>query len=77
MKVQRPKYRHFKGGTYVVLNHATLESDLTDVIVYQSLIDGRIWVRPKEEFFGWVTEDGVQKKRFHNQGFAEVEVSKF
>ena len=46
-------WKHKKtGGLYTVLyGQATLEADLSDVVVYRALSDGRIWVRPASEFF--------------------------
>lgn len=45
-------WRHVKtGGLYTVLMHATLESNLQDVVVYSSCQEGRVWVRPAVEFY--------------------------
>lgn len=45
-------YRHKKTGTlYRILIEATNESDLTALIVYISLVNGKIWARPAAEFF--------------------------
>lgn len=49
-------YRHFKGGYYVVLSFATIESTGEEVVVYQSLQDGRMWVRPLSVFRELVPE---------------------
>lgn len=61
-------YRHFKGGYYVVLSLATIESTGEEVVVYQSLQDGRMWVRPLSVFRELVPEDKEnptgQKYRF-------------
>lgn len=39
------------GGLYVVVGEGVLrEHDLTECIVYRSLIDGQLWVRPATEF---------------------------
>ena len=43
-------YRHFKGGYYVVLHIASQEADGELQVVYQSLQDGRVWVRPVSVF---------------------------
>lgn len=57
------KYKHFKGGTYSFICDATLEwcpnHPDSHVIVYEDG-DGRKWVRPRNEFFGY-TEDGEQR----------------
>lgn len=61
-------YRHFKGGYYVVQSLATIESTGEEVVIYQSLQDGRVWVRPLAVFSELVPEDRVnptgQKYRF-------------
>lgn len=61
-------YRHFKGGYYVVQSLATIESTGEEVVIYQSLQDGRVWVRPLAVFSELVPEDKVnptgQKYRF-------------
>ena len=61
-------YRHFKGGYYVVQSLATIESTGEEVVIYQSLQDGRVWVRPVSVFTELVPEDKEnptgQKHRF-------------
>ena len=51
-------YRHFKGGYYIVHSLATVEadSDGEEVVVYQSLQDGRVWLRPLSSFQELVPE---------------------
>lgn len=50
------KYKHYKGGIYTYICDATLEWCPNDpnshVIVYEGE-DGRKWVRPRNEFFGY------------------------
>lgn len=45
-------YRHFKGGYYIVHSTALIEKDRDgeEVVVYQSLQDGQVWIRPVSEF---------------------------
>lgn len=61
-------YRHFKGGYYVVHSLASIESTGEEVVIYQSLQDGRTWVRPLTSFRELVPEDKEnptgQKYRF-------------
>ncbi|MEK9157337.1 MAG: DUF1653 domain-containing protein [Patescibacteria group bacterium] len=53
-------YRHYKGGLYRVLSEALHTDDESEMIIYESLQDGRRWARPKAEFFGNVdTSDGM------------------
>lgn len=61
-------FRHFKGGYYVVQATATIESTGEEVVVYQSLQDSRVWVRPISSFRELVPTDKEnptgQKYRF-------------
>ena len=57
------KYRHYKGGLYELVCIATLESDLSEMIVYRAA-DGSIWTRPKEVFFELVDVGGQKVARF-------------
>ena len=57
------KYRHYKGGLYELVCIATLESDLSEMIVYRAA-DGSIWTRPKEVLFELVDVGGQKVPRF-------------
>ena len=57
------QYRHYKGGLYELVCEATLEADLTPMIIYRAH-DGSIWARPKAVFFEPVELDGVLVPRF-------------
>ena len=61
-------YRHFKGGYYVVHSLATVESTGEEVVIYQSLQDGKVWTRPSSVFCELVPADKEnptgQKYRF-------------
>ena len=61
-------YHHFKGNDYRVLCIATDSTNLNKVVVYKSLKDGEVWVRPYEEFNSLVDKtkypDVKQKSRF-------------
>ncbi|MEW9897201.1 DUF1653 domain-containing protein [Chitinivorax sp. PXF-14] len=57
------RYRHYKGGLYELVCEATLESDLTPLIIYRAA-DGSIWARPKAVFFEQITVDGKTLQRF-------------
>lgn len=39
-------FRHFKGSSYVVLGIGKYEPNQEEVVIYQSLKDDQIWVRP-------------------------------
>jgi hypothetical protein len=57
------QYRHYKGGLYEHVCVATLESDLSEMIVYRAA-DGSIWTRPKDVFFQLIEVDGTLVPRF-------------
>ena len=57
------QYRHYKGWLYELVGEATLESDLTPMMVYRAA-NGSLWVRPKAVFFELVEVDGQQVPRF-------------
>jgi len=45
------RYRHFKGGEYEVIGVALDADDHTkELVIYRSLADGMLWVRPLVEF---------------------------
>lgn len=43
-------YRHYKGGEYKLMTIGELEHDLSQVVVYESITNDRIFVRPLKEF---------------------------
>jgi hypothetical protein len=57
------RYQHYKGGIYELVCEATLESDLSTMIVYRAA-NGTIWCRPREVFFEMIEVDGKQMQRF-------------
>ncbi|MYM25187.1 DUF1653 domain-containing protein [Duganella sp. FT135W] len=57
------RYQHYKGGIYELVCEATLESDLSTMIVYRTA-NGTIWCRPREVFFEMIEVDGKQVQRF-------------
>ena len=57
------RYRHYKGGVYELVCEATLESDLSPMIIYRAA-DGSIWARPKAVFFQPVELNGLTVPRF-------------
>ena len=45
-----PTHRHRKGGLYRLVAHGILESDRSDVVIYDDA-EGTTWVRPAAEFY--------------------------
>lgn len=63
------KYRHYKGNEYEVVCVATMEADMTRVVVYQDVSDAlKIWARPLSMFVEEVEVDGIKKPRFEYIG---------
>ena len=59
------RYRHYKRGTeYRVLCIGTLEATEVPCVVYESLTDTLIWIRPVENFLEEVEFEGKMVPRF-------------
>jgi len=43
-------YHHFKGNDYKVVFIGKNSETMEDVVIYQSLTDGKVWVRPYDMF---------------------------
>lgn len=57
-------YQHFKGGKYEVLGVARHSEDIGNMVVYKSLHDGGLWVRPIEMWNEVIERDGKTFLRF-------------
>lgn len=57
------RFKHYKGGEYELVCEATMEADLTPLIVYRAA-DGSIWCRPRAVFFEQIEVGGKQVQRF-------------
>lgn len=57
------RYRHYKGGFYEYICEATLESDLTPMVIYKAS-NGTVWIRPRDAFFETIEIDGKTVQRF-------------
>ena len=65
-------YKHFKGGSYVVLNIAHDHETFEELVVYKQLHDTQhVWVRPLKMFIENVDDHGNIKPRFEFVGYAE------
>lgn len=58
------KYRHFKGSEYELIAIAKHSEDLSDMAVYRSLKDGRVWVRPLSMWNEQIIHEGKTVSRF-------------
>ena len=52
-------YRHFKGNMYKVIGFAKHSETLEDMIVYESLRNNTLWVRPKSMWNEVVDDKGT------------------
>lgn len=57
-------YQHYKGNVYKVLGLARHTETLEELVIYQSVKDGKIWARPSKMFEEQILIDGVQIPRF-------------
>jgi len=57
-------YRHYKGGEYRVIGEARSTAAEQKLVVYESLRDKQIWLRPSSEFLSEVEVAGKKKLRF-------------
>jgi len=57
-------YKHYKGGMYEVIENAKHSETLEDMVIYRSLENGRVWVRPSIMFIEPTAEDGNSISRF-------------
>ena len=61
-------YKHYKSGKlYELIGEGTDSETLEEVVVYRSVIDKHIWVRPKEMFFETLDSNGERFHRFEKQ----------
>lgn len=52
-------YRHYKGNLYKIIALAKHSETVEDMIVYQSVKTGDVWVRPKNMWNEVVDEKGT------------------
>ena len=52
-------YKHYKGNVYKIIAFAKHSETCEDMIVYQSISHGDIWVRPKSMWNETVDDNGT------------------
>ena len=57
-------YRHYKGNVYVIIAFARHSETGEDMIVYQSVKNGDVWVRPRYMWNEEVELNGTRVLRF-------------
>ena len=63
-EVKLGKYQHYKGNFYSVIGIATDSETKEEMVVYLSLKNNQLWVRPKGMFLENVVVDGKEVPRF-------------
>lgn len=59
-------YRHYKGNEYKIIGFAKHSETLEDMIVYQAISDGKIWVRPYSMWNEVVDDKGTLRFTIEN-----------
>lgn len=57
-------YRHFKGGIYEVIGIARHSETLEELVIYKSLKDQSLWVRPLSMWNERIEKEGKIYVRF-------------
>ena len=61
-------YKHFKGHIYKVINIGLDSEDLSKKVIYENILDGKVWVRDYDMFNSLVDKEKypniTQKYRF-------------
>lgn len=57
-------YKHFKGNTYRVIAKGKHTETLDDVVVYQDVSNGTVWVRPANMFYDYIDTPEYKGFRF-------------
>ena len=52
-------YRHYKGNIYKIINFAIHSETMEDMIVYQAVETGKVWVRPYKMWNEIVDDKGT------------------
>ena len=46
--IEGKTYRHYKGNVYRIIALGKHSETLEDLVIYQSIKDDKVWVRPKQ-----------------------------
>lgn len=69
MKLQKGKYRHFKGNEYELIDIATHSETMEPMVIYRALYGEKaLWVRPLSMWTEHVERDGYSGPRFFYAG---------
>ncbi len=52
-------YKHYKGNLYKIIALGKHSENLDEMVVYQSVKDGQVWIRPKTMWNETVDDNGT------------------
>ena len=59
-------YKHYKGNLYKIIALGKHSENLEEMIVYQSVKDGQIWLRPKSMWNEIIDNNGTLRFTLQN-----------
>ena len=59
-------YKHYKGNLYKIIALGKHSENLEEMIVYQSVKDGQIWIRPKSMWHEIIDNNGTLRFTLQN-----------
>lgn len=59
-------YKHYKGNLYKIIALGKHSENLEEMIVYQSVKDGQIWIRPKSMWNEIIDNNGTLRFALQN-----------
>lgn len=59
-------YKHYKGNLYKIIALGKHSENLEEMIVYQSVKDGQIWIRPKGMWNEIIDNNGTLRFTLQN-----------
>ncbi len=59
-------YKHYKGNLYKIIALGKHSENLEEMIVYQSVRDGQIWIRPKSMWNEIIDNNGTLRFTLQN-----------
>lgn len=59
-------YRHYKGNLYKIIALGKHSETLEDMIIYQAVMDGKVWVRPAKMWNEFVDNNGTLRFTLEN-----------
>jgi len=64
VSIKKCKWKHYKGGLYETVEVVFDSRDAMPLVLYRSLENGQLWVRPIKEFFENIETEDYKGPRF-------------